>query len=299
MVGGRIPEAVDRGHRGHDDAVALLQQRLRRREPHLFDVVVDRGVLLYVGVRRGDVGFRLVVVVIGDEVLDGVAGKELAHLAVELCGQRLVGGEHQGRAARLLDDLRHRERLSGAGDAEQRLVGEPGPNPLDEPVDRGGLIAGGGEVGDDGEGPGFHAGFVLDSLTASRVPHSIPAPHSPVAQLVERVTVNHLVGGSSPSRGANGVAPVHGARSRRRGSRPLRPVLPATIAHRARSGADPLRPPAVPAKPENIHRIATAGRPDGGNSRKIPAMRPFPERWRESSSGPAPAQKKRDNVSCT
>ena len=31
----------------------------------------------------------------------------------------------------------------------------------------------------------------------------IDSPHSPVAQLVEQVAVNHLVGGSSPSRGAN------------------------------------------------------------------------------------------------
>ena len=32
-----------------------------------------------------------------------------------------------------------------------------------------------------------------------------PAAHSPVAQLVERVAVNHLVGGSSPSRGARKI----------------------------------------------------------------------------------------------
>ena len=156
VVRHRIAEAVDRGHGGHDDAVAVLQQRLRGRQPHLLDVVVDRCVLLDVGVGGGDVGFRLVVVVVGDEVLDGVVGEELAHLAVELRGQGLVGGEHQGRPSRALDDLRHRERLSGAGDAEQGLVGEPGSDPLDEPVDRGGLVAGGGEVGDDGEGSGFH-----------------------------------------------------------------------------------------------------------------------------------------------
>ena len=156
VVRDRVPEAVDRGHGGDDDAVAVLQQRLRRREPHLFDVVVDRGVLLDVGVGRGDVGFRLVVVVVGDEVLDGVVREELAHLPVELRGQGLVGGEHQRRPAHLLDDLRHREGLSGAGDPEQRLVGQPGSDPLDEPIDRAGLVAGRGEVGDDGEGASAH-----------------------------------------------------------------------------------------------------------------------------------------------
>ncbi len=38
-----------------------------------------------------------------------------------------------------------------------------------------------------------------------------PASHySPVAQLVERVAVNHLVGGSSPSGGANYICRQYG-----------------------------------------------------------------------------------------
>jgi hypothetical protein len=41
------------------------------------DLVVDRGVLLDVGVARRDVGLGLVVVVVADEVLDGVVGEEL------------------------------------------------------------------------------------------------------------------------------------------------------------------------------------------------------------------------------
>ena len=170
VVRDRIPEAVDRGHGGDDDAVAVLQQRLRRREPHLLDVVVDRGVLLDVGVGRGDVGFRLVVVVVGDEVLDGVVREELAHLPVELRGQGLVRSEHQGRPPCPLDDLRHRERLSGAGDPEQRLVGQPGLDPLDEPLDRGGLVAGRGKAGDDGEGSGAHGrrGFWTPGLHGCR-----------------------------------------------------------------------------------------------------------------------------------
>ena len=47
------------------------------------DLVVDRRVLLDVGVRRRHVGLWLVVVVVGDEVLDPVVGEELLEL-VEL-----------------------------------------------------------------------------------------------------------------------------------------------------------------------------------------------------------------------
>ena len=85
------------------------------------DVVVPRRVLLDVEIGLGDVGLGLVVVVVGDEVLDRVVGEELAELVAELRGQRLVVGDHERRLADLLDRPRHRRRLAGPGGAEQRL----------------------------------------------------------------------------------------------------------------------------------------------------------------------------------
>jgi hypothetical protein len=41
---------------------------------------------------------------------------------IELRGERLVVRQHQRRTAQLLDELGHRERLAGAGDAEQHLM---------------------------------------------------------------------------------------------------------------------------------------------------------------------------------
>ena len=114
-------DAVDARHRRDDDDVVALEQRARRRVAHAVDLLVDRGFLLDVGVGARDVGLRLVVVVVGDEVLDRVVGKEALELAVELRRQRLVGREDQRRALRRLDHLRHREGLAGAGDAEQHL----------------------------------------------------------------------------------------------------------------------------------------------------------------------------------
>ena len=38
--------------------------------PELVDLIVNRRVLLYVGIRRWEIGFGLVVVVIRDEILD-------------------------------------------------------------------------------------------------------------------------------------------------------------------------------------------------------------------------------------
>ena len=59
------------------DAVAPLEQRPRGRQAQLVQLVVDRRFFLDVGVGGGNVGFRLVVVVVADEVLDRVVGKKV------------------------------------------------------------------------------------------------------------------------------------------------------------------------------------------------------------------------------
>ena len=70
--------------------VAPGQQRVGRRVPQPLDLLVDRGVLLDVGVGLRDVRLGLVVVVVGDEVLDGVVRQQLAELVGELRRERLV-----------------------------------------------------------------------------------------------------------------------------------------------------------------------------------------------------------------
>ena len=143
VVLGRVADAVDRRDRRDDHAVRALEDRLRRRQPHLLDVLVDRAVLLDVEVARRNVRLGLVVVVVRDEVLDRVVREELAELGVELRGERLVRREHQRRPAGARDDVGHRERLARAGDAEQRLEREPVGEPFDQLRDRLGLVAGG------------------------------------------------------------------------------------------------------------------------------------------------------------
>ena len=59
--------------------------------------------------------------VLGDKILHRIFREKLLELAVELCGQRLVVGNHQRRLLHFLDDLRHGEGLARPGDAHQRL----------------------------------------------------------------------------------------------------------------------------------------------------------------------------------
>jgi hypothetical protein len=95
---------------------------------------------------------RLVVVVVADEVLDRVVGEEALELAVELGGQRLVGGEDQGGALGGLDHLGDGEGLARAGDAEEDLVALVRLHARDQFRYRLGLVAGGLVVADQAEG---------------------------------------------------------------------------------------------------------------------------------------------------
>jgi hypothetical protein len=147
VVGPRRPEAEDGRDAGHDDHVAAREERRRGRVAQPIDLLVDGRVLLDVEVLGGDVGLGLVVVVVGDEVLDRVVGEEGAELVAQLGGQRLVVGEHERGLLDALDDPRHRHRLARAGGAQQGDEGLSGADALGDAVDRLGLIGGGGEDG--------------------------------------------------------------------------------------------------------------------------------------------------------
>ena len=112
--------------------------------------LIDESFSMYVSVVR-DVRLGLVVVVVADEVLDRVVGEDLAELVGELRAERLVGCDHEGRPLERLHHVRDRERLPGAGGAQERqglLAGRHGVGQLS---DRTRLVAGGPEVGGDTE----------------------------------------------------------------------------------------------------------------------------------------------------
>jgi hypothetical protein len=79
------------------------------------------GVLLDVLIFGRDIGFRLVIVVIGNEIFHPVFREELFELVIELVGQGLVVGNDQGGQLALLDNIGYGIGLSGARDAYQGL----------------------------------------------------------------------------------------------------------------------------------------------------------------------------------
>ena len=146
VVGLGLADAVDAGHRGDHHHVAALEERRGRRVPHAVDLVVHQRVLLDVGVRLRDVGFRLIIVVVGHEVLDRARREERLELAVQLGGQRLVGRDHQRGPAEPRDQVGEREGLAAAGDPQQDGVGTPRPDDRDQALDRLRLIPGRSEL---------------------------------------------------------------------------------------------------------------------------------------------------------
>jgi hypothetical protein len=76
--------------------------------PQPLDLLVDRRILFDVGIARWHIGLGLVIVVVGDEVLDRIGGKELLELVAELSGERLVRGDHQSGFLDLLERPRQR-----------------------------------------------------------------------------------------------------------------------------------------------------------------------------------------------
>ena len=117
----RLTDAVNGRDRRDDNHIAPLENALGARQAHLFDVLVDRRVLLDEQVALRDIGLGLVVVVIADEILHRIVREELPELAVKLGCQGLVGGEHNGRATQAGDHIGHRERLARAGHAQKGL----------------------------------------------------------------------------------------------------------------------------------------------------------------------------------
>ena len=143
----RRAQAVDRRDGRHHDHVAPGEQRVGGRVPQPLDLLVERGVLLDVGVGLRDVRLGLVVVVVRDEVLHRVAREELPQLVGELGGQGLVGLHHQDRALQPLRQPGHGRRLAGAGRAQQHDVLLAGLHPPLELGDRRRLVTRRGEVG--------------------------------------------------------------------------------------------------------------------------------------------------------
>ncbi len=118
----RIANTVDRRYGRDDDRILALQQRLGGGKAHLLNMLIDRRILLDEGIARRHIGFRLIVVVIRDEILDRIFRKKLAHFRIQLRRQRLIRRHDDGRTTQARNDIGHGVGLARARHAEQGLI---------------------------------------------------------------------------------------------------------------------------------------------------------------------------------
>jgi hypothetical protein len=83
----------------------------------------------------------LIVIVIADEIANGIFRQQLAKLIVELSRQGLVRSDHEGGFIDLGDDIRHGKCFARAGNTEKHLAAPIILEIFDELSDRARLVA--------------------------------------------------------------------------------------------------------------------------------------------------------------
>ena len=146
-----VAQRVDAGNRCYNDHVPPLRKRRRGRMAQAVDLIVDGAVLFNVGIGTGDVGFGLVVIVVGNKILHRIVREERAELGAELGRQRLIMGQHQRGAVAPGDHVGHGKGLAAAGHTQQGLAAVAPLNALYQLLNGLGLVTRGGIVGDEME----------------------------------------------------------------------------------------------------------------------------------------------------
>ncbi len=113
--------AVNAGNGGDDDAVAATEQICHRFQAQSLNFFVDLALFFDEKVAAGDVCFGLVVVVVADEVGDGVVGEKVAEFGVQLGGEGFVVRHNQRGALGLLNDVGDGECFARSRRAEKGL----------------------------------------------------------------------------------------------------------------------------------------------------------------------------------
>ena len=108
----RRSDSVDTGHAGDNNDVTAGEQRRRRGEPQAVNFFVNLDIFFDIGISGRDIGFRLVVVVVADEVMHRVIGKEISKLAVQLRRKSFVRGDDYRWTLHLGNYVRHSKGLS-------------------------------------------------------------------------------------------------------------------------------------------------------------------------------------------
>ena len=90
MIGRWVAQPIDRRNRGNNDDVFTLQDGLGSGQAHLINMFVNRRIFFNEGIACRNIGFRLVIIIIRNKILNRITWKELPHLCIKLGSQSFV-----------------------------------------------------------------------------------------------------------------------------------------------------------------------------------------------------------------
>ena len=114
----RLTQTIDTGYRGDNNHVAALKKGTSRRVAQLINLLIYVYLFLNIGISSGNIGLRLVVVIIADKVLYRIIWEKLFELGAELGSQCLVMANNQGRPLHPGNDIGHSEGLAATSNAQ-------------------------------------------------------------------------------------------------------------------------------------------------------------------------------------
>ena len=114
MVISGVTDTVNTRDRTNNHRVAPFKQALGRRQPHLFNMLINRRVFFDKEITRRHVGLGLVVVVVRHKILNRIFWKKFPHLSIKLRRKRFVGSQNKRRSTQTRDHIGHGEGFTRA-----------------------------------------------------------------------------------------------------------------------------------------------------------------------------------------
>ncbi len=119
----RVAYSIKAGDGTHYNHVpSSAHQGRSRTYTELVYLVVDAQVLFYIGVSGGNIGLRLVVVIIGDKIFYGILRKKGLEFSIKLGRKSFVVAQDQGRSLQFLDNICHGKCFSGTCNTKEGYI---------------------------------------------------------------------------------------------------------------------------------------------------------------------------------
>ena len=107
-----VAQRIDTRNRGHDNDVVTLRQGTGGRVTEFVYLVVYGRVFFDIGVGAGDISLRLIVVVVGNKILNRILREEFTELTAKLCGEGFIVSENEGWTVDLGYNIGHGKGLT-------------------------------------------------------------------------------------------------------------------------------------------------------------------------------------------